>query len=77
MKNVLPIEIIKVMPSYHARQGNSCSRGAAPESARIQGGNWSMLGLRRSSHVHDEDECQMSIAEFMGGQERLLRSELT
>ena len=70
MKNLLPMEIIKVMPSYHARQGSSCSRGAAQESARIQGGNWSMLGLRRSGHVHDEDECQMSIAEFMGGQER-------
>ena len=70
MKSALPMEIIKVMPSYHARQGSSCSRGAAQGSARIQGGNWSMLGLRRSSHVHDEDECQMSIAEFMGGQER-------
>jgi hypothetical protein len=34
-------------------------------SARIQGGNWKMQGLRRSGHVHDEGECQMSIAEFM------------
>jgi hypothetical protein len=33
--------------------------------ARIQGGNWTMQGLRRSGHVHDEGECQMSIAEFM------------
>jgi hypothetical protein len=73
MKNALPMEIIKVMPSYHARQGNSCSRGAAQEPARIQGGNWRMHGLRRSSHVHDEDECQMSIAEFMSGQERFER----
>jgi hypothetical protein len=29
-----------------------------------------MHGLRQTSHVHDEDECQMSIAEFMSGQER-------
>jgi hypothetical protein len=70
MKNTLPMEIIKVMPSYHARQGSSRSRGAAQESARIQGGNWSMHGLRRSSDLHDEDECQMSVAEFMSGQER-------
>lgn len=69
MKSALPTEIIRVMPSYHARQGSSSSRGAAHESARIQGGNWKMLGLRRSSHVHDEDECQMSIAEFMGEHE--------
>jgi hypothetical protein len=33
--------------------------------ARIQGGNWKMQGFRRSSHEHDERECQMSIAEFM------------
>jgi len=24
-----------------------------------------MQGFRRSGYVHDEDECQMSIAEFM------------
>ena len=70
MKSTLPMEIIKVMPSNHGRQCRSYSRGAALESARIQGGNWCMLGLRRSSHVHDEDECQMSIAEFISGQER-------
>ncbi len=29
-----------------------------------------MQGFRRSMHVHDEDECQMSIAEFMGEQAR-------
>ncbi len=27
-----------------------------------------MQGFRRSGHVHDEDECQMSIAEFMAEQ---------
>jgi len=29
-----------------------------------------MQKRRRSGHVHDEDECQMSIAEFMAAQER-------
>lgn len=37
-------------------------------AARVQGGNWSMHGFRRSSHVHDEAECQMSIAEFISEQ---------
>jgi hypothetical protein len=27
-----------------------------------------MQGFRRSGHVHDEDECQMSIADFMAEQ---------
>ena len=27
-----------------------------------------MQGLRRSRHVHDEGECQMSIAQFMAEQ---------
>ena len=35
------------------------------DPARIQGGNWKMQGFRRSGSVHDEAECQMSIAEFM------------
>jgi len=30
-----------------------------------------MQGFRRSGHVHDEDECHLSIAEFMDAQERL------
>ena len=29
-----------------------------------------MQGLRRTGHVHDEDECQTSIAEFMALTER-------
>jgi hypothetical protein len=40
------------------------------ESTRIQGGNWKMQGFRRSGHVYDEAECQMSIAEFMAEHER-------
>ena len=69
MKHALPMEIINVMPSYHAR-ARPGPRAAAQESTRIRGGNWSMQGLRRTGLVHDEDECQMSIAEFMASQER-------
>jgi hypothetical protein len=29
-----------------------------------------MHALRQTRHVHDEAECQMSIAEYMSGQER-------
>jgi hypothetical protein len=74
MKNALPTDIIKVMPSYHAGAAPGL-RAAARESARIQGGNWSMQGFRRTGHVHDEDECQLSIAEFMDAQERFASVE--
>ena len=39
--------------------------GVVHDPARIQGGNWKMQEFRRSGPVHDEAECQMSIAEFM------------
>ena len=42
--------------------------GVGRESVRIEGGNWKMQGLRRSGSVHDEAECQMSIAEFIAEQ---------
>ena len=43
----------------------------ADDPARIRGGNWKMQGFRRSGHVYNEAECQMSIAEFMANtQER-------
>jgi hypothetical protein len=74
MKHALSTEIVKVMPSHHAR-GNPDPRVAVRDSARIQGGNWRMQGFRGSGHVHDEDECQMSIAEFMGAQERVESGE--
>jgi hypothetical protein len=61
MRHALQLE---VMTSYHVL-GNPGARAAVQDSARIQGGNWSMQGFRRSGHVHDEGECQMSIAEFM------------
>jgi hypothetical protein len=51
-------EINQDMASRHAR-------AVVHDPARIQGGNWNMQGFRRSGHVHDEGECQMSIAEFM------------
>ena len=69
MKHAPPMEIIGVMPSYHARGIPSPKAVPVQDSARIQGGNWSMQKRRRSGHVHEEDECQMSIAEFMAAQE--------
>jgi hypothetical protein len=52
-----------------ARQRSAC-RGlyaldVAHDPSRIQGGNWKMQGFRRSGHLYDEAECQISIAEFM------------
>jgi hypothetical protein len=67
MKHSLPMEINKVMPSYHTL-GDPGPRATVRGSTRIQGGNWEMQGFRRSGHVHDEDECQMSIADFMAEQ---------
>lgn len=64
MKHALQLEVSKVRPSYHARR-RSGGRTAERDSARIQGGNWSMQTFRRSEHVHDEGECQMSIDEFI------------
>lgn len=69
MKHTQPMEFVKVMPSYSPR-GNTGTPAAVRESARVQGGNWSTQAFRRSGHVHDEDECQTSIADFMGGQGR-------
>ena len=44
---------------------NRDALGVVHDPARIQGGNWKMQEFRRSGPVHDEAECQMSIAEFM------------
>jgi hypothetical protein len=55
---------------HRARANHDPSGAAAHDPSRIQGGNWSMQGFRRSGHVHDEAECLMSIAEFMGDRER-------
>jgi hypothetical protein len=68
MKHTLLREINQDMASRPALR---TFQALAHDPARIQGGNWQMQGFRRSGHVHDEAECEMSIAEFMAGaQER-------
>ena len=64
MKHTLLREINQDMALRHARR-NLHALDAVHDPARIQGGNWAMQGFRRSGHVYDEAECQMSIAEFM------------
>jgi hypothetical protein len=56
MKHALPIEVIKVMPSYHAR-GHSGARAWVQDSGRIQGSNWKMPGIRSAGHIYDDGEC--------------------
>ena len=64
MKHPLPMEVIKGMPSYHAR-GHSGVRAPVQDSARIQGGNWKMPGIQSAGCVYDNGECEVSIAEFI------------
>ena len=64
MKHTLLREINQDMALRHARR-NLHALNAVHDPARIQGGNWAMQGFRRSGHVYDEAECQISIAEFM------------
>ena len=64
MKHALLREINQDMASRYARRKRH-ALDVAHDAARIQGGNWTMQGFRRSGHVYDEAECQMSIAEFM------------
>ena len=64
MKYTLLREINQDIALHHAR-GNPHAPDVVHDPARIQGGNWTMEGLRRSGPVYDEAECQMSIAEFM------------
>jgi hypothetical protein len=70
MKPALSNKEIRALPPHHGRSARRPPAGQR-DPARVQGGNWVMQGLRRSGHVHDEDECQMSIAEFMGLTERV------
>ena len=70
MRNALSRETGNHLPSHRARGNPDPSGAAAHDPSRIQGGNWNMQGFRRSGHVHDEAECLMSIAEFMGDRER-------
>ena len=51
--------------AFRSARRNLHALDAVDDPARIRGGNWKMQGFRRSGHVYDESECQMSIAEFM------------
>jgi hypothetical protein len=51
--------------AFRLARRNLNALNVVDDPARIQGGNWKMQGFRRSGPVHDESECQMSIAEFM------------
>jgi hypothetical protein len=50
--------------SYHARGSRATGSVQFGTNQAAMG----MQGFRRSGHVHDEGECQMSIAEFMAEQ---------
>jgi hypothetical protein len=64
MKHTLLREINQDIALRHARR-NLHALDAVHDPARIQGGNWTMQGFRRSGHVYDVAEGEMSIAEFM------------
>jgi hypothetical protein len=64
VKHTLLREINQAMALRPARR-NLHALAVVHDPARIQGGNWTMQGFRRSGHIHDEAECEMSIAEFM------------
>ena len=64
MKHALLREINQDMAMRYASRKRH-ARDVEHDAARIQGGNWAMQGFRRSGHVYDDAECQMSIAEFM------------
>jgi hypothetical protein len=64
VKHALLREINREMAFRQARP-TLLPLDVADDPARIRGGNWKMQGFRPSGHVHDESECQMSIAEFM------------
>jgi hypothetical protein len=51
--------------AFRAARRNVHALDVVDDPGRIRGGNWKMQGFRRSGHVYDESECQMSIAEFM------------
>ena len=65
-----PYGVVNIVKLTENKQdiGSRGARSVVLDSERIQGGNWKMQGFRRSGQVHDEDECQMSIAEFMAEQ---------
>jgi len=64
VRHALPRETNREMAFRRGRR-NLDALDLVNDLARIQGGNWKMQGLRRSGHVYDESERQMSIDEFM------------
>lgn len=64
VRHALPRQSNREMAFRRGRR-NLDDPDAANDPARIRGGNWTMQGLRRSGHVYDEAESQMSIDEFM------------
>lgn len=64
MKHALPRGINREM-AYRRALRHVDALDLGNDLARIQGGNWKMQGFRRSGHVYDESESQMSIDEFM------------
>ena len=64
MKHALVRGINREM-MFRSAHRNLDALDVVDDPARIRGGNWKMQGFRRSGHVHDESECQMSIAEVM------------
>jgi hypothetical protein len=64
VKHALPRGSNREMAFRRARR-NLHALDAVDDPARIRGGNWTMQGFRRSGHVYDESETQMSIDEFM------------
>jgi len=59
------VERVTIVKHALLREINPDRALRVDDPARIRGGNWTMQGFRRSGHVYDESECQMSIAEFM------------
>ncbi len=64
VKHALPRGSNREMAFRRARR-NLHALDVLDDPTRIRGGNWTMQGFRRSGHVYDEAECQMSIDEFM------------
>jgi hypothetical protein len=64
VKHALPRGSNREMAFRRARR-NLHALDVLDDPTRIRGGNWTMQGFRRSGHVYDESETQMSIDEFM------------
>jgi hypothetical protein len=63
VKHTLPRGINREMAFRRTRR--NLDTDGIDDLGRIRGGNWKMQGFRRSGHVYDEAESQMSVDEFM------------